>query len=104
MTRLGLGVDGGGTLEIDSLRLVVEGGDNGEGGAGTGGSGSGIGGSGGEGGAGANQGSPSRRAMCSCNLPGGSGPGPRRYSQSPLVLVAGLLALAARLRGRRRSL
>lgn len=102
LTRLGLGVDGGGTLEIDSLRLVVEGGDNGEGGAGTGGSGSGIGGSGGEGGAGANQGSPSRRAMCSCDLPGGSGPGPD--SRSPLVLVAGLLALAARLRGRRRRL
>jgi hypothetical protein len=99
LTRLGLGVDGGGTLEIDALRLVVEGGDNGEGGAGTGGSGAGAsGGSGG--GGGANEDSPTRHAMCSCDVPGGSLPG--SDARSPLLGALAALGIVLR-RSRRRA-
>ncbi len=97
LTRLGLGVDGGGVLEIDALRLVVEGGDNGEGGAGTGGSSAGGGSTGG--GGGANEDTPSRNAMCSCDVPGGSLPGSdARY---PLLFAALALGVALRIQRRR---
>ena len=89
LTRLGIGVEGGGTLDLDSVRLVTEGGDNGEGGSGAGGSGS-QGGSGGGGGSELDGGS--RRPMCNCEVPGSAPDAPNGRDPALLGLL-GLLVL-----------
>ena len=95
LTGLALGVEGGGALDLDSVRLVTEGGGEGGSGAG-GGSSSGGSGSYGGGGSGGYEEDPTRRPMCSCDLPGG----PSRNPAYPLIALLGIgLAMRSRRRG-----
>lgn len=87
LTQLGIGVEGGGTLELDSVRLVSEGGDIGEGGGGTGGTVD----TGGGGAGGADLDDPTRKAMCNCELPGRSSSGDSGRDPA-IIALFGLLA------------